>query len=198
MKKNNLYWIIIACGILIIFGANLVSNFTIQTFLYCILTLCIVVIPCIIFVFVLEFMPKKLFDANKKIFHVFKFENKFYEKMKIKKWKEKIPTIKSVKTGFDKTKIISKSPDYLLQFLTENCKAETGHAISILWGLISIIIAIFILPKHMVLTVWLPVVILNTLFHYGPIAIQRYIRPRLLRLYNTSLKENEDELEKRN
>ena len=192
MKRNNLYFIVITFCILIIFSVNLVVKFSIQTFLYCLFSLCIVILPCIVYVFILEILSTKLFNPYKKLFYVFKFENKIYESIKIKKWKDKIPVMKSVKTGFDKTRIdYPKNPEYLWTFLTENCKAETGHAISIVWSIISVIIAMLVLPKYMILSAWLPVALISVILHYIPIIVQRYMRPRLLKLYNLSItKEN--------
>ena len=194
MKKSIIYWSSIGLCIFLIFALNLIFNFSWQTFLYCLFALSIVVLPCILFVTIIEFLPAKFFDPNKKIFRTTKFETKFYEKIGIKKWKDDIPVIKPVHSKFDKTQIADpKSSEYLFMFLTENCKAGFGHGFSIFWGYFAIVICIFVLPAPFVLSAWLPIAIVSGFFHFLSFAIQRYLRPRLFKLYSMT-KAREDSI----
>lgn len=88
---------------------------------------------------------------NKKIYVCSRKEKQFYEKLKIRKWKEKVPEIGHF-TGFRKNKVAEpKNPLYIQRFLNEICYGKLGHFVSVFTGFILLTIS-FILP--------------NT-FHYG-------------------------------
>ena len=187
MKKRifgiNIYWAFIIVSILLIFGFNLIGSFKFLTLAYLTFPLAIIVIPSILLAIIIELLPLPLFNPEKRIFKVFGFEKTLYEKLGIKKWKENIPTIKSKRTGFDKTEILSpRDPNYLLNFLQENCKAEVGHNISFIWSFLSITIVHIVLPDNLILFAWLPVAIISAYMHFLCSSVQRYMRPRLLNL----------------
>lgn len=132
--------------------------------------------------------PEKWYSPYRKRFKVSKKENKFYIKLKIKKWKDKVPELGKL-GGFSKSKIENaKNPQYIFKFLTETCIAESLHFFSILSG----ILVFFFLPKEYLLIIALPIFILNTILHLLPIIIQRYIRPKFLKIYNHILQYEEN------
>ena len=144
-----------------------------------------------------KFLPAKWFDPHKKIFHVFKFENKLYESIGIKKWKDKIPELGKSLAGFDKGKIANpKDPKYLLMFLNEICKGSLGHAFCIIWGYLSLIIIALALPFPFVLSAGLPIAIISGFVHSLSLMILRYMRPRMLKLYELSKKQEERQARK--
>ena len=195
--KKLIYWGSIAISIILVFSINLIFNFSWQTFLYCLLALAMVILPCIVYVTIIEFLPQKLFNPQKRIFKTSKWETKFYEKIGIKKWKENIPVIKSVHSKFDKTQIADpKNAEYLYLFLTENCKAGLGHGVSMLWGYLSVFVLMFILPITFIFSAWLPVAIVSGFVHFLSFAIQRYLRPRLFKLYTITKAKEEVEKSK--
>lgn len=75
-------------------------------------------------------LPEKCADRDLKFFQVSPKEKKFYEKLKIRKWKDKIPEIGQF-TGFRKNKIVDpKSAEYLERFLLEICYGQLCHLVS--------------------------------------------------------------------
>ena len=117
--------------------------------------------------------PKKRFKVSDK-------EKQLYLKLKIKNWKDKVPELGKLE-GFSKSKIADpKNPDYIFKFLTETCIAESLHFLSIVFGLL----IFFIVPSKFFIIISLPIFLLNTILHLLPIIIQRYIRPKFLKIYN--------------
>ncbi len=93
---------------------------------------------------VCRLLPKKTVNVNAKRFIVSAKEKKFYEKLKIRKWKEKIPEIGHF-TGFRKNKIAEpKSIEYLDRFLLEICYGERGH----FYSLFTSFLLLFLSPLH--------------------------------------------------
>lgn len=192
MKKNPIYWSSIICAILLVFAINLIVNFSISTFLYTLLCFATIIVPYALFVLIVKFLPEKWFDPNKKIFHVFKFESKLYEAFGIKKWKDKIPELGKSLAGFDKGKIANpKDPKYLLMFLNEICKGSFGHAFCIIWGYLALVVIAFVTPFPFVLTAGLPIAVISGFVHSLSLMILRYMRPRMLKLYELSCKQAE-------
>lgn len=142
-------------------------------------------------------LPRKWFNPFSKRFKVYSKENKIYLKLKIKKWKDKIPELGKL-SGFPKDKI--EKPDnseYLYKFLTETCLAETLHFFSIISGSL----VFFILPRTYIFTIGVPIFILNMFIHLLPVLVQRYVRPKLIKMYSRMKKieeKDEEELVKTN
>lgn len=136
-------------------------------------------------------LPNKWFNANKKTFKVFGWERKFYENLGIKKWKDLIPIGKGpIGIGFRKDKISdTNNPQYLLKFLTESCKAETMHFISLFASFV--IIAIF--PIEYVWCISIPIAMVNFILQLLPVLVQRYIRPKLLVAFKRANRINKTE-----
>jgi hypothetical protein len=116
-------------------------------------------------------MPKKVADYNKKIFLVSRNEKNFYNRLKIKKWKEKVPEIGCF-TGFRKNEVLEpKNPEYVNRFLMEICYGEIGHFASIFTGFI-------LLFLNWINPYWLPlcwvIVIVNAILNILPIMVLRY------------------------
>ena len=75
-------------------------------------------------------LPQSFVNPDKQIFQVSAKEKKFYEGLKIRKWKDKVPEIGQF-TGFRKNKIDDpKSVEYLDRFLLEISYGEVGHIVS--------------------------------------------------------------------
>ena len=184
MSSHAKYWLIIGLCIFLVFSLNIIFAFEWITLFYCAFALGIVLLPGILFATILEFLPEKIFNPDSYAFRVYKFENNFYEKLGIKSWKDKIPVIKPMRSKFDKANLVDpKSAEYLYIFIKESCKAELGHGFSIIWGFLCAFICMFVLPSKFVLTAYLPVLVVSTIVHFLSYAIQRYIRPKLIRLY---------------
>ena len=87
----------------------------------------------------LRFLPKFFFSPKRIRFRVSKFEEIFYQKIKIRKWKDFVPEM-GWTAGFPKNKITSLETTYLKRFLWETCFAESLHFLSASLGFTALII----------------------------------------------------------
>lgn len=135
-------------------------------------------------------LPKKCARHDSKIFTVSAKEKKFYEKLKIRAWKEKIPEIGHF-TGFRKNKIADpKSVEYVERFLMEACYGEVGHFFSLFLGFL----VLLLFPIHSAwLAISIPVAIVNALLNLPTIFVLRYncYKLEILRASNLKKKERE-------
>ena len=127
-------------------------------------------------------MPQNIFNADNWFFRVRNGELKFYKKIGIKKWKDKVPDL-GWTAGFPKANLQSLEPEYLKKFIDETCKGELLHHIAGLVGFL----ALLIFPSQDFFLV-LPIVLINFVLHLLPCMIQRYNRSRLLIAYKFHLR----------
>ncbi len=118
-----------------------------------------------------RFLPAKCANHQLKIYRVSAKEKGFYEKLKIRKWKDRIPEIGHF-TGFRKNKIADpKSEEYLERFLLEIAYGELGHFFSLFTGF-------FVLLFFPIYAHWLPIAISVAIVGFAlnalPIAVLRY------------------------
>lgn len=150
-------------------------------FIYCVLYL---IISGIIVFFIGRIVPRKWIFENKFPFKSFKFEKngKIYEKLKVQKWKTKLPDasviINKIVPGFMPIKRMKiKSKEYIKILEKESCIAEINHVIVSVLGLLC-------------MRIWKKtggkiISIAYILFNIPFIIIQRYNRPRLNKLANS-------------
>ncbi len=139
---------------------------------------------------VCRLLPAKCANAEKKIFIVSQKEKKFYEKIKIRKWKDKIPEIGQF-TGFRKNKIADpKSVEYLDRFLLEICYGELGHVTSVFTSFL-LLLCFFISPLWIAIA--LPVAIVSALMNLPSLFILRYNSYKLRILRASVLKKQAKE-----
>ena len=132
-------------------------------------------------------LPKKLFDYNNKIYKQEKWEIKFFNLIKVKKWKNLVPEMGEIFVGFQKSKVADiNDSDYLAKFIEETCYAEFMHKI----GAVSSFGILVLFPAKYILPVILPVCIFVSFLHVLPVIIQRYTRPRLIIAYNRAIRKN--------
>ena len=130
-------------------------------------------------------LPKKMANFESKIYLVNKKEKNFYEKIRIKKWKEKIPEIGHF-TGFRKNKIKEpKNKEYVERFLREISYGELGHFFSIFIGVVLVLIPIF---KPIWISICIVVIFVNAFLNLLPIFVLRYNSFTLLLLYKHLLR----------
>ena len=126
-------------------------------------------------------LPKKWFDPYRKLFFVSPKERVFYEKIKIRSWKDKV----FASIGWDKRQVKDVSDnEYLYRFLVETCIAEFMHVISFFLGYL----LIFLYPLEYVWCFGFPIACVNAFLQALPVFIQRYNRPKLLKLYERNKK----------
>ena len=124
-------------------------------------------------------LPKKWFDYNAFPYKAFDCEKdgKIYEKIAISKWQAKVPDMSRIFPKLmPKKRMVATDPDTLLLMVRETCIAELIHVLLSICGLFGI----YIMPG-----VW-GVLFYAAYFLLGNlpfILIQRYNRPRLVRIY---------------
>lgn len=140
-----------------------------------------------LFAWLINILPNKWFE-NKKFFEVSKREQRFYEKLGIRAWKDKVWELGGL-GGFSKAKIDDpKSPEYSKRFLVESYKGEVDHIIGMFVGFT----VIFLFPLKFAWIVGVPVAIVNLVLNYMPIMILRYNTPKLKVLYKRALRNQEN------
>lgn len=141
---------------------------------------------------VVHHFPKKWFDPKQNKYKLKKGEKKFYDIIKIRKWKDKIPEIGALTCDFGKGKI--ENPDdleYIYSFLIEMGYAESIHFSSCILGFL----VIFIIPLKYFYFIGIPVGIINIGFNILSAFIQRYNRPKLLMLYERKVRSKNNNIQ---
>ena len=129
-------------------------------------------------------LPKNWFSPFKRIYKVKEKERKFYDKLKIRSWKDRIPETGQYLVGFSKTKLESMTDnEYVKKFMRETVYAEVMHALSIPLSFLTA----FIYPKLFLLC-GLPMIIGNIIMQALPVMVQRYNRYKLTILYRRNAK----------
>ncbi len=136
-------------------------------------------------------MPSKWFNHNAKAFTVSREEKNFYEKLNVRKWKDRIPEIGHF-TGFRKNKLADPtSSEYVERFLLESCYGEVGHFLSCFFGFLLFVGCVF-LPRGWWFTALL-VSLVNVFMNLPSLFILRYNSFKLEILYKRNLR-NEKKL----
>lgn len=126
--------------------------------------------------FIGERLPRELFHPDRFPFASFAWENdgKIYEKIKIQQWKTYAPDMsKYLRRTFAKQGNLVRDPDHLRRLVQETCSAEMVH-----WALL-LASPVFYFCVDYIGWFVLPVYVLGNLV---PIIIQRYNRPRILKI----------------
>lgn len=129
---------------------------------------------------VTRLLPKGFFNPHRHRFRTYKFESNLYRKLGVKSWKRFVPDFGKL-SGLEKNNFTQpNNPEYLEKFLTENCIAECLH----FWSLISGLSIFLILPSRYAISIGVIIFYTNAILHILPIFIQRYIRPKMLKIYD--------------
>ena len=129
-------------------------------------------------------VPKRLFDENIWLFKERSFESSFYRKIKVNKWKGKLPDAERL-IRFQRSYLpqnIDKA--YINRFITECCIAELVHLAVGISGFFSLLFPVFF-PQNLQLRVGIIFFVMSVIDLFAQslfIIIQRYNRPRLIRL----------------
>lgn len=131
-------------------------------------------------------LPSRLFSAERRIFAVGKREKRFYDALKIKKWKGLVPDL-GLFTSFSKSELKSKDDAaYLGRFLMES---HYGVVIHLANGLLGFVIAF--IPFCASPSVWVPIFLVNLMLSLLPVFVLRYTCYTLGRLYARSKKRSQ-------
>lgn len=131
--------------------------------------------------FLVNRLPKKWFNHHFKIFTVGAKEKKFYEKLKIRKWKDKIPELGAL-GGFRKNQISDPFNNaYVERYLQEVAYGEVVHFASLFVGFF----VLLFFPRFW-LTIGLPVAVVNLLMNLPSLFILRYNSHKLEVLFKSN------------
>ncbi|MBR2377052.1 MAG: hypothetical protein IKA85_04650 [Clostridia bacterium] len=143
-----------------------------------------IVIDIIFATIVRWIMPEKFFSIDKLYFSASKKEMRFYEKIGIKKWKDKALELGAV-TGFRKNKLYSPNDnEYVKRFILEANYGIMVHVYCIVFGFLVMLANLF----YPFVYVTLPIAIVNLVLNLLPIFILRYNLPKLHSLYKFNLR----------
>ena len=168
-------WLVFSVGAILSLVLSIIVNYSkihiCGTFLIFIVALTIIIaINGIVATIVAKCLPDKIFNKDNKFFSPNAKEIKFYNKIKIKDWKDK--TIEWGKlNGFSKSKIQNPNdPEYINKFIFECNKGYLVHFIS----LFAAVLIFFVVPKIYILPMALPMFVTSFILNYIPIMILRY------------------------
>ena len=195
-----LYLLIIIICMIIIAGINILcGGFGLEWHYIVIATILFTILSVIvdgIVALVIRRLPNKYFKGDNKFFDVSKKELRFYDKIGIKKWKDKVPELGGF-TSFHKNKISDPhNNEYLNRFILEANYGIVIHFVSIFTSFLIIFLdyQMFVdFSKPIGLTIGLPVAIVNAILIGLPTCILRYNLPRLkiIKKLNDRNKKNE-------
>lgn len=156
-----------------------IYNYSIlHTLLLVFLSIVLVTIIDAIVALLVNKLPKKWFNHTYKRFHIFKFEKKFYNSIKIQKWKDSIPELGKL-ANFRKNKVENPNDNnYILLFLEQCCIGEIVHIVSMFLGFLIVFIDL-----DNALLIGVPVALGNAIINSLSLMILRYNRPRLEVVY---------------
>lgn len=174
-----------------LFALEMLSLSVLEVFIFTFLATLVSILLDGLCAYIIRQIPEKKWNYKFFWFKECAFERKFYEKALIRKWKDSIPELGGVLKYFDKSRVQPK-PDskYIHKFILETCYGEIIHLISIFVAPV----VLFIFPRTILLTITLPIMILNILLQIPPIMVQRYNRPKLILAYKRFKRAEEREV----
>lgn len=185
----RLYLLIIFLALCLLMGLNSylatsVYQTSIETLISAILvSFVIVVIIDTLFAILVGILPKKWFGVNNKLLSVSKKEQKFYEKLHIRKWKDYVWDLGCL-GGFSKQEVKDpKDPRYFEKFIIESNRGVTEHTL----GIVVSYVIIFIYPQY-AWSVGVPIALVNTLLNSMSTMVLRYNLPKLKTAYTILVK----------
>lgn len=136
-------------------------------------------------------VPNRIFRADSARYHVSEREARFYERLGVKRWKDKVWELGGM-GGFSKKNLNAPlSVSYVERFLIESHKGVLTHRISYFAGFLTMPA----LAGACAYTIAFPVALVNLYLNILPTIVLRYNTPRLLSLYGR-LKRKQEKKEK--
>ena len=146
--------------------------------IYLVSLMIIIAINAITAILCAKLLPNKCFNISSKFYTPGEKEYSFYNKIKIKLWKDKVAEWGKL-AGFSKKNVENpKDPEYIKNFIFECNKGFLNHLLSLFTATIIFIVV----PKPLILPMALPMFITSALLNYAPMIILRYNAYRLLKL----------------
>jgi len=182
--------VIINCCFNIIFPVASYGGYAIWIFAVMILAVIIEIGIDAVIATVIHALPNKWFDIGNRFYEVGKKERVFYDRLKIKTWKDKVLELGSL-NGFSKSKVKDPNdPNYIKMFIIECNKGVLIHLVIMFAGFL---ILLFPTPKYF-LRIGLTVAVVNLFLNLLPTMVLRYNTPKLKIAYQRAVKNNEREI----
>ena len=135
-----------------------------------------------LFAFLIRRLPEKWFGHERRFFQVSAKEKKFYEKLKIRKWKDKVPELGQF-TNFHKNKVAEpRNNVYLERYMLEAAYGEVIHLAGCFLGFV----IIFFYPLKYWLCFGFPVAVINLIMNILPYFILCYNFYKMKVLYRSN------------
>ena len=120
-------------------------------------------------------MPDRWFGIDNPLYTVSNFEKKWYLKLKVRLWKDKVWELGGLGGFSKKTLSDPNNPQYIEKFIIECNKGVATHRLSYPIGFLSMLF----LPKLLGLTIAFPIAIVNLFLNILPTLVLRYNTPKL-------------------
>ena len=142
-----------------------------------------------IFAIIINKMPDKWFGVENRAYYVSKKETKFYKKLKVRRWKDKVWELGGLGGFSKKTLLTPNSPEYIEKFIIECNKGVLTHRIGYFVGFF----AMLTVPNICAFTIALPIAIVNLFLNILPTIVLRYNTPMLISMLNRLKRKNGEE-----
>lgn len=131
----------------------------------------------------------KLFDSDKRFYQVSEREMHFYRKIRLPKWKDKLP---QHNTDFEKRHLAKNiTIDYLLKYIFVTCRAEVIHYVTGVVGYLSLFFSFLSENVEYCRDIYLTIATAMMIGNLPFSMIQRYNRYRLKKLLDRMKKKQE-------
>ena len=120
-------------------------------------------------------MPDRWFGIDNPLYHVSEAEKKLYNKLKVRRWKDKVWELGGL-GGFSKKRIQAPNDTaYVEKFIIECNKGVLTHRLSYPVGFLPMLF----MPNVCAFTIALPVAVVNLVLNIMPTMALRYNTPKL-------------------
>lgn len=131
-------------------------------------------------------MPDRFFGVNHPLYRVSETEKRFYKKVKVRSWKDKVWELGGL-GGFSKKNLANPgSPEYIEKFIIECNKGVLTHRLAYPIGFLPMLF----IPNVCAWTIALPVALVNLFLNILPTIVLRYNTPKLNAILQKMNKQN--------
>ncbi len=173
----KLYLTVIGFAMLIISVANIVFKTAAWYYVIIAVVLCTALQFALdgLIAIIIHKMPQRWFGVDNPHYEVSEREKKLYQKLKVRKWKDKVWELGGM-GGFSKKSLASpNSPEYIETFIVECNKGVLTHRLSYPIGFLPMLL----FPNMCAYTIALPVAMVNLFLNILPTLALRYNTPKL-------------------
>lgn len=180
------YLIVIVLATAIIAGLNIVFSFPMNLpnavnilLNTAVGTICVIAIDGIFAFLIRRCLPQKWFAADSEKFRVPESERRFYRRLKINSWKNKVPELGGF-TGFHKNKMSDPGDlEFLSRYLMESNFGVVIHIVNMCDG-----VFLLLIPPCSAISIAVPIIIVNAILSFLPFMILRFNTFSLRVLYD--------------